>query len=407
MPSSQKTPANSRKKVTASARARLSTRNIRRTGTKKLNESYIQSTPSDLNLNLQADMPGSSTTNSDSSDAILSMLSKLSESNQAIIQRIEAIEQRQQPEAHELLHQTVRSDIRTQQLAASDTNDFHNTTRVHTDPLGLPNIPQSNRVRFPLSTTGPSEPQRTEANAPRGRFTAGQTTALPDIHDDGIMPTLDTLRRTPSISNTVAHLLDSYEEAARFSLQGRSNRKSGRYNTTDVTHSAPEFRWPNEGYHAPAGKKRVPYDDLTLPQWTVGQLTNIYHMKDQNVSKQALFQVILAMRDATSLPWPAVRGAWATSMHDLEEGHLTWQDATQWSLNRLSSSQISMATAPTTQTSQPKRICKFFNEGSCTHDATHGQYRHICSYCDKQGKVNGHPESKCYNKLRTKDKQPS
>ena len=221
------------------------------------------------------------------------------------------------------------------------------------------------------------------------------------------MPTLDTLRRIPSILNTVAHLLDSYEEAARFSLQGRNNRKSGRYNTTDVTHSSPEFRWPNEGCHAPAGKKNVPYDDLTLPQWTVGQLTNIYHMKDQNVSKQALIQVILAMRDAISLSWPAVRGAWATSMHDLEECHLTWQDATQWSLNRLSSSQISMATAPPYQTSQPKRTCKFFNEGSCTHDATHGQYRHICSYCDRQGKVYGHPENKCYNKLRTKDKQPS
>ena len=169
------------------------------------------------------------------------------------------------------------------------------------------------------------------------------------------MPTLDTLR-TPSISNTVAHLLDSYEEAARFSLQGRNNRKPGRCNTTDVTHSSPEFRWPNEGYYAPAGKKRVPYDDLTLPQWTVGQLTNIYHMKHQNISKQALLQVILAMRDATSLPWPAVRGTWATSMHDLEEGYLTWQDATQWSLNRLSSSQISMATAQPTQTSQPKRM---------------------------------------------------
>ena len=42
------------------------------------------------------------------------------------------------------------------------------------------------------------------------------------------------------------------------------------------------------------------------------------------------------MRDTTSLPWPAVRGAWATSMHDLEEGRLTWQDATQWSLSHLS-----------------------------------------------------------------------
>ena len=155
MPSSQKTPANSRKKVTASARARLSTRKIRRTGTKKLNESYIQSTPSDPNLNLQSDIGGPSTASNDSSDAILSMLGKLSESNQAIIQRIEAIEQRQQPEAPELLHQPGRSDIRTQQLATSGISDFHDTTRIHTDPLGIPNIRQSNRVRVSINHSWP------------------------------------------------------------------------------------------------------------------------------------------------------------------------------------------------------------------------------------------------------------
>ena len=245
MPSSQRTPANSRKKVTASASARLSTRKIRRTGTKKLNESYIQSTPSDPNLNSQSDIGGPSTVNNDYSDTILSMLGKLSESNQAIIQRIEAIEQRQQPDTPEFPHQPVRSDIRAQQLAASGTCDLLDPTRVHTDPLGVPNIPSSSRVRFPSTTVGPSEFQRTEANASRGRFTVGQATALPDIQGDGIIPTLDTLRRTHAISNTVAHLLDSYEEGARFSLQGRTNRKLGRYNTTDVTHSSPEFRWPN------------------------------------------------------------------------------------------------------------------------------------------------------------------
>ena len=77
------------------------------------------------------------------------------------------------------------------------------------------------------------------------------------------------------------------------------------------------------------------------------------------------------MKDATSLPWPAVRGAWATSKHDLEEGHLGWQDATQWSINRLSSSQISMASSQVPQMSQPRKLCKFFNEGSCSHEANH------------------------------------
>ena len=57
---------------------------------------------------------------------------------------------------------------------------------------------------------------------------------------------------------------------------------------------------------------------------------------------QALLQVVFSLRDASSLPWPVVRGAWAISMHEVEDGHLGWNDATQWSLNCLSASQISM-----------------------------------------------------------------
>ena len=181
--------------------------------------------------------------------------------------------------------------------------------------------------------------------------------------------------------------------------------KSGRYNTTDIVHTTLEYRWPNEGYHAPVGKKRVANDDLTLPQWVVGQLSNIFYMKDRTTAKHALLQVILGMKDATSLPWSAVRGAWATSMHDLEEGHLGWQDATQWSINRLSASQISMASSQTSQVAQPRKLCKFFNEGTCLHDASHGIYKHVCAYCEKHGKVWNHPESKSFTKLKTKDRQ--
>ena len=80
-----------------------------------------------------------------------------------------------------------------------------------------------------------------------------------------------------------------------------------------------------------------------MAQWVTGQLNNVYSMKDPSTAKHALLQVILAIKDATSLPWGAVRSAWATSVHDLEEGNLHWNDATQWAINHLSASQMSMA----------------------------------------------------------------
>ena len=167
------------------------------------------------------------------------------------------------------------------------------------------------------------------------------------------MPSLNTLRHLPTVSETVSQLMRSYENQDRNAIQGR--HKSGRFNTVDLIHTAPEFRWPNERYFVPAGTKRVTYDDLSLPQLVVRQLSNINYMKDSAAAKHALLQVILAVKDATSFPWNAVRTAWATSMHDLEEGNLTWQDSTLWSLNRLSASQISMVSVHSTQPSQLKK----------------------------------------------------
>ena len=118
------------------------------------------------------------------------------------------------------------------------------------------------------------------------------------------------------------------------------------------------------------------------------------------------------MKDATSLPWQAVRSTWATSMHEVEEGRLTWGDATQWALNCLSASQIGMANANLTassghQQSQHKKLCKYFNEGSCTYESNHGNYRHNCSYCSHQGRQAAHPEVKCNFKSRSQDKLDS
>ena len=76
----------------------------------------------------------------------------------------------------------------------------------------------------------------------------------------------------------------------------------------------------------------------------------------------------------------------------------------QWSLNRLSASQIAMANANvvTTQGSH-KKICKYYNEG--TFDSNHGNFKHACSFCARSGKNLEHPELKCHSKQRGLDRQ--
>ena len=169
--------------------------------------------------------------------------------------------------------------------------------------------------------------------------------------------------------------------------KGQQGKKSGRFNTTDTITSVPELRWPNEGYHSVSGRKHMVYDDLLLPEWAVGQLRNIYQIHDPATIKKALLQTIMALKDATSLPWPAVRSAYANSMHNMEQGILTWINHTQWSLNGLSVSQIAIANANTiANQGSYKKICKYFNKGACNFENNHAKFRHVCAFCAKLGK---------------------
>ena len=63
-----------------------------------------------------------------------------------------------------------------------------------------------------------------------------------------------------------------------------------------------------------------------------------------------------------------------------------------------------------TQVSHPvqvKRVCRFYNEGVCSHESSHGNNKCICTFCEKQGRTATYPENMCPNKLNSKDKHAS
>ena len=192
-------------------------------------------------------------------------------------------------------------------------------------------------------------------------------------------------------------------------MQGKPNvirKKSGCYNTTDTTTLGPQFRWPNEGRVSASHLRKPSYDDLTLAQWASGQISNILLIDDHSLAKNMLIQMAAAMRDAISLPWPVVRSAWDVSMTDIEEGKLSWADSMQWSLNRIGNSQLAMHNTQSVNPSGSKtRICRYFNEGSCSSET----YKHFCNFCYKQGRSLGHPEIRCFhcNTSNTQETKPS
>ena len=388
----KKTPAN-KKKGASSPRKRATSA---RKGVGKatdLDGSFLQLAEQTVST-VPSSAVGNATQIPDKSDAILEYLQKIDMTNQALIRRVNELETNksvastpQQPRSHSGIEPTVSQvtlNPSYQSIGATSGDTFRPT---------LP--PQPNVFSGHNS------------QAPQGRATVGQVMGDQQqsvFNTDGILPNINSLRQNPSISQSVAQIMSSYETQAKQEAaigKNQHTRKSGRYNTMDTIMSAPELRWPNEGYHNTNGKKRVVYDDLSLSEWAVGQLNNIYQIQDPVVVKKALLQTIMALKDATSLPWVAVRSAYANSMHKMEQGTLSWDDQTQWSLNRLSASQIAMANANISSAQGAhKKICKYYNEGTCTFESNHGNFRHICAFCSKLGKTSTHPETKCYSKQR-------
>ena len=210
------------------------------------------------------------------------------------------------------------------------------------------------------------------------------------------------MRSIPSISLAVSKLLAQYEEQTHQNvIPGKDfmRKKSGPYNTTDTCTAKPELRWPHEGYVSTGATKKPSYDDLSLAQWASGQLSNILLIQDYELMRLMLTQVTVALTDAVSLPWPAVRSAWKASMTQVEDGRLSWANDIKWALNRTSMSQVAVFNSQSVTTQQKMMICHYYNEGSCVHDFNHGNYKHVCSHCYKQGHSLSHPEVKCNLKM--------
>ena len=240
------------------------------------------------------------------------------------------------------------------------------------------------------------------------QFTSGQlaqagvarASVQAQVTRDAVVPKVDVMQSIPSVSSAVSRLLAQYDDQAdQEAFPGKTSsvrKRSGRYNITDTSLVGPQYRWPNEGLVSNSHVKKPSYDELNMAQWALGQLCNMLLVEDNTTLRNMLTQMSMVMRDAVSLPWSAVRSAWAVSMTEIEEGRLLWSDSMQWSLNRISNSQLAVLNSSSVVPSGQKiRICRFYNEGSCNNDTHHVAYRHFCSICCKQGRSLTYPEFRC------------
>ena len=389
MPSSKrKSPAaEGKRKTRASDKARTSVKksvNRKKTVSVDNDGSYLQVQASSTAPVSTILPPEQSHMSASTGQTILTMLQQIHASNKELSRRMDTLER----------NGSMSSTPRT-----SPSVQHRSSTVAAPQPV----VPRP--VHEVGATSAFKENQRTSG-------VGNQTSSQNTFSRDAIVPGVDVLRSIPSISSAVTQLLASYDQqAVQNVLPGKGHitrRKSGRYNTTDTTLVGPQFRWPNEGLISASRTKKPAYDELTLAQWISGQLSNVLLIDDPTLVKNVLTQVVLAMKDAVSLPWQAVRSAWAVSMTEIEEGRLGLADSTQWSLNRISNSQLAvMISHNASSMSQKTRICKFFNEGTCTSEGHHGSYKHFCANCYKQGRSLAHPETRCFSRTTTRAQDQS
>ena len=333
----------------------------KKTPTKKVSVkdgSYLDS-QTDVSTNFGSDpLNVPLTASSDPNTTLVACLQRLEESNRDIVRRMEHLECQNSVNSTPLSSPTRRCHASAgtqveggshpstiQALSSQGAIPRHGLATSHL--TGQATGVDGSKVHFGLGSNQGQEVTLTQAVQHKGY--RDQHPTQPDIHD-AVIPSLEAIRKSEDIIQSVARILNHYEESAKqqtFQGEGHSGKKSGRFNTTETCTAPPKLRWPNEGFFGGANRKRLSYDDMSMPQWVAGQLNNISQIQDNNLLRLVLDQVIAAMQDASSLPWVAVRGAWASSMQDMEQGRLTWRDTTQWAINRLSNAQVAMLNSQT------------------------------------------------------------
>ena len=342
---------------------------------------------------------------------VLSVLARLEQSNSEVMKRLDRLER----------NNTITSTpASSPQSGPRDNVTFKLPQTKVTSPgaqkLGdlTPHASLLNAYKWPAREGMPAptslHPQSRDSRYPGNYKPPAEQEQRRGYDKDAIVPSLERLRAMPHVASTVSDLLAQFETQSHHDvLQGKGflhRKKSGRYNITDMPVGRPEVRWPNEGFVSSSNSKKPAFDEMNLQQWAVGQLNNALQIDDNTLLRHVLKQMMLALNDSVALPWPAVRAAWAVSMTEVEEGRLQWHDTTQWALNRVSSSQIAVMNGQNVSSfGQKSRICKFYNEGSCSNEGNHGIYRHICSLCSKQGRTSSHPEFKCSFRVNVRSQE--
>ena len=172
---------------------------------------------------------------------------------------------------------------------------------------------------------------------------------------------------------------------------------------------------------AGAIKERISYDQLTMTQWMAGFCRTMREENDQNLRSHMLNCLIDLLDDAQDFSWTVAKASHAVLLCRMEQGEVSGYDQVD-RIDRIKRANAQKHVVGNTQllagsnnakknTVRSSRTipCQFFNQGTCSHSATHETkgmlYKHVCSFCfTSANKTFPHTESECRNKKKNASK---
>jgi hypothetical protein len=187
---------------------------------------------------------------------------------------------------------------------------------------------------------------------------------------------------------------DSDEESQKLK-EKRKSKKSGKLRTAEHKIRY-EVDWP----HFYVYRKNVPatYDSVSVPEFTFGYMCAMENA-DRTTAHHMKTHLKVLMEEASQYKWDTVRSYHAVVLNNIETGRLAWPQASCEDLRRR---HIWNSNTPSDQkqTSEPRKSCPSYQDGTCAKERHHDGLLHACRYCLKTvRRPYRHPENQCARKL--------
>ena len=146
--------------------------------------------------------------------------------------------------------------------------------------------------------------------------------------DDSVLPDLSHIRASKVIQKQIGRSLAKLTKNQSEDNENSQKLKSKRGGPVDVVVQQ-KVSWPHEHILGDQNRKRLTYDQITMPQFVQGFVKNILDEQNPQYREHMLQHLGDIMKDTSDFSWQSAKASHADLLCEMERGKVTWQDTTR------------------------------------------------------------------------------